>query len=426
MNLLMLISYVFGEQTASLKYFDSQGNEIAYPLENRNFIAFFVHKSLKLYLRSSEHQYFTHLHVFEDPCETRISGLFNSAKGIYNSCSKKLEFVYMNSFYSMDTSSKENNIEVLPLIAAPTRLKEKIFNERDSQSDSLEIGNKTTGTDNFDENGLYRMKVFVFNSENRVKRLGKDILNNTNQLFDQVNKIFSQSKIPLTIEVSGILNFSNEENLIKEQKPILETFKDLIEPTRFSRINYKKPMGRADLTLLIYEKRNKTYLNGNLTVHGMTYMGGSSRLDSSYSTVITSPNDSKYFIAKKLAHEIGHSLNALHTLDESIMEKTTCLKCEDQTRLFSEQSKNQIIKFLNRNSRVFNKKFQKKHQDDEILKTKIDATEYAVERRKHSFYDIVKTRLHNRKPNTAIDGPNPFFILFLYSLLLVLVFYYWK
>lgn len=427
MKIILFIFCVLAEQTASLKYFDNQGSEIDYPLESRNFIAFFIHNGQKLYLRSSEHPYFTNLHVFEDPCENRINGLFNSAKGIYNACTKRLEFTHMNSYYNMDTTKQTSNLDILPLVAAPSKFKEKVYTDLDSHSDSLEIGTNLPEVYQLNpEDVSYRMRVFIFNNTNRVNRLGKEIIKDTNEIFEQVNLIFSESKIPLTIEISGILNFTNEENLVKENKSLLESFKDLIESTRFSRFNYKKPLGRSDLTILIYEKKNKIYLSGNLIVHGMTYIGGSSRLDSSYSSVITSFDDSQYFVAKKLAHEIGHSLGALHTKDETIMEKTTCKDCKEKKRVFSEVSKNQIMRFLNRNSRIFNRKFQKKYQDDEILKTKIDATGYALERRKHTFHDIVKTRLHNRKPNSSIDGPNPFFILFLYSLLLLLVFYYWK
>lgn len=428
MNIFLFIVLITGDDSAVLKYFDSQGNALNQPDKNRNFIAFFTYQSYKLYFRSTEHPYFTNLSLFEDPCESRIDGLFNSAKGVYNFCENKLEFVYMNSYYTMNTVKDNNNLEILPLSNAPSKFKEKVYNDQNSTSDSLDLINEPSEAYHLNpilEKNSFKIKIFVFNSEERAKRLGKDIVVNTDTIFEYINSIFRESNIPLTVEIAGILNF-NHENISNGSKSLLESFKDLIEPTRFSHFNFKKPLARSDLTLLIFEKKDKPYLKEHLKVHGMTYMGGSSRLDSSYSTVITSEEDTEYFIAKKIAHEIGHSLNAKHTSDESIMEKTTCKDCTQSKRLFSEASKEEIMKFLTKNSKIFSKKWEKKYIDDDLLKNKKEANEYASERRKHTFQDIVKTRLHNRKPSFLAEGPNPFFILFLYSVLLLLVFYYWK
>lgn len=430
---LNCILNVLCSETAVLKYFDSQGIQVKKPELTRNFITVFNYGSTKLYLRSSDHPYFSNLRVFEDPCENRIEGIFNSATGYYNTCTKKLEFMFRDSYYNVNTEKDNNNLEILSINNSPQRFKEKANKEHSSESNPFaDISNDknefnmpvlTPGKSPF------VMKIFVFNNLKRVERFGKDIITNTKNLFEKVNLIFTESNVPIQIELSGILNFEDEKE-IDASKSLLEYFKGLIEPTRFSRFNLKRPLAKCDLTILITEtdsiKRSKISYGDDLIMHGMTYMGGSARLDASYSVVLTSEKDSDYFTAKKIAHEIGHSLNASHTNDESIMEKTTCKNCNESKRLFSEASKDQIVKFITLHYKIFNRKRQIKYKDDVILKTKNEAVAYAEERRKHKFIDIVKSRLRNMPPSLIGDGPNPYLVLFLYSLLLLLVFYYWK
>lgn len=423
------------------------------------------HNTPKIFLKATNHEYSTSLNLFEDPCIYKLTGIFRKASGQLNICNGEIEFEYLNERYKMGIEKKKGSYDV------------KYF---DLNTKSFDISNKTNVLDNkislnnkiVDYNEVvgkldasnsnkivaeiissgenigttkheeitayfntvpYKIDVFIFNNETRIERLSNLINKNTNEIFRSVRQIFQESGMKIEPRLAGILNMRETLSVNEKSDPLLN-FKNTIEPLRFSPFNLYTPLSDADLIILLSEQNQSDY------IHGMTYYGGSSRLDSSYSVVFTSPEDSVYFISKKIAHEIGHSLGATHDdlndqnnkhgsmlhSNDSIMESVSCANCKDKKRFFSDFSKNQIYTFIKNNLRLFNKVNTMRISEDQILRSKEEAIEYADERRKHPLENIIKSRLNGRIP---LDGGSEFVIFLMmifYSVAVLILLFYWK
>lgn len=339
----------------------------------------------------------------------------------------------------------------------------------------------------------YRIGIFIFNDAERAKRLGKDINKNTQKIFKLVQNFYKN--ILIEPHLVDILNLT--ENFEIKENP-LESFKAFIDPLRFSPFNLRTPLNKSDFILLLTENG---LARGSFSYQGMSFYGGSTKLDSSYSVVSTSspvhpqssylvhhndnstkyqgntnnpaqdtvltrenftvkkhqssdvengnqPNtaastnhlnvsstpspqeslpNSDYFIAKKIAHEIAHSLGVLHDdFSGYLMEKTTCKDCDNDIREFSQNSINQLSEFVLYNKKIFSKNPNYKYSTDQVIKSVENAKEYAEERRKHGFMDIVKNRLNGQIPiRIEMNGYLSLFLL-LYGLGIFIFIRYFK
>lgn len=410
---------IFAFSQLTVKFINEYGNPITTSSENPNFIIIVNLNDSKIFLNASNHIYSSSIDMFQDPCLFKITGIFSKAMGTFNSCKNELKFVNNKKFYNIKTTKNNDAYFIDPIAYLDNNKYPNDFN--------IEIA--SNGLNNKVKNDTipYKIDIFIFNNSKRVKKYGELINNNTVDIFKEVKSIFKESGLLIEPKLLGILNIKDDINFIDNKSDSLSIFKEIFEPIRFSPYNFDTPLSNSDLILLLNQIDN-TVINKELhkIVHGMTFFGGSNRLDASYSVVFTSEVDSIYFIAKKIAHEIGHSLGARHEDQISIMEKTTCKDCENEKRYFSDNSKNQINLFIEKNRNFFSIKKYKKYKEDAVLKTLNEAEEYANERRKHTFKEIIKNRLNDRIPIGVDSDASILLTLFLYTTVIILVIIYWK
>lgn len=276
----------------------------------------------------------------------------------------------------------------------------------------------------------YLIRIFIFNDAARVRQLGLDINKNTIGIFKNIEDLYKKTIIQPVL--NGILNLTEK---IQVKNNMLESFKDFIDPLRFSPFNLKTPLYKSDLIVLL---SGDALSDGSSVYQGMSFYGGANRLDSSYSVVSTSsmPDHSKtgepvpnsdYFIAKKVAHEIAHTLGVVHDKSKGyLMEPSTCKDCSGLKREFSKQSIDQMSEFVLYNKKIFAKKPVYKYSSNDTIKTLTDASEYASERRKHSFMDIVKTRLKGQIPMRVEMNTYLSVCFFIYGVVIYLMIRYLK
>jgi len=386
--------------------------------------------------------------MFADPCNYQISGVFSKATGTYNACTSELEFVNESHLYKIkiengrgyltrhptdghpqDFSSRQHGVGTAntngPMTAS--MLFDKFSQMPKDGISAIEHENFkiNTGLHVYDlkDTATYKINVFILNSSERAKAHGPQINKNTTEIFNKVKGIFNKSKMIIEPRLVGILNINDRLDLSGGYMSPLQTFKEKIEPVRFSPFNLRTPLAGSDLVILLAEGNGWKEEKGK--VHGMTFSGGSTRLDSSYSVVFTSVMDSTYFVAKKMAHEIGHALGANHH-GKGLMEERGCRGCEDEERLFDGESKGEIDAFVKRNERIFGVKRQMKYGDGQPLKTVKEASEYAEERRAHGLLDIVHSRLKGRFPMGLESEASVVITVSLYSLVVLMIIFYWK
>jgi hypothetical protein len=412
MHLVRLIHFLSVFAFLNVKFINEDGKELKNQDLKSHFIIIVTMNGFKIFLSASSHEYHSKIEMFQSPCNYKLTGIFGKSAGIYNSCTNELKFVYHEKLYNIKIKNK-----IAELIEAIPHYRIKDF----------ELLNKELPIENIESDLPYKIEVFIFNDSRRAKQLGNSINDNTNEIFEDVKMIFKESKLLIEPKLAGIININENINFIDDIDGPLLAFKNNVEPIRFSPFNLDTPLSNSDLVLLISQFEEKFVTKEmNKIIHGMSFFGGSTRLDSSYSTVFTSKSDSVYFIAKKIAHEIGHSLGASHDIEGSIMEMSTCEECNERKRYFSESSRNQIDTFIRDNSDFFTSKRNIKYEDDQVLKNKEEANEYARERRKHTFGEIVKNRLNGKAP-LAIDSETSLVLtLLLYTGVMVIVLIYWK
>lgn len=416
MQLLIFFYILVVHAQIKVSFITEDGATLVNPKWHPNFIVSVVMNGGRIFLRATNHPYTSPLTLIDNLCRYRLNGIFGRARGFYDFCSDDLQFIYREKIYKINVSNGKSTVEK---ISPMEQIKELLQNRNDNQIDTM--------IDSVDSSLPYKMDVFIFNDFRRLERHMDVINKNTMEIFDGVKSIFKDSGLPINLRMAGTLGIRDRINFENDENGPLLGFKNVIEPTRFSPFNLSMPLSSSDLIILLTETDTPTTeIRGNKIVHGLSFFGGSTRLDASYSVVFTSPSDSNYFISKKISHEIGHSLGATHHNINSIMEATTCRTCENEERLFSVFSRNQISTFLEKNSKFFISKSHQKYEDDEILKNEKEAIEYADERRKHRFLDIVKNRLKDHIPIEFETEISIFLTVLLYVIAIAVVIFYWK
>jgi len=322
---------------------------------------------------------------------------------------------------------KDENVEN----TADKNKTQDILNFPNSEKNMKNMALENQGIDKKDASDKdYLIRIFIFNDAARVKQLGLDINKNTMGIFKDIEGLYKKTIIQPVL--NGILNLTEK---IQVKNNMLESFKDFIDPLRFSPFNLKTPLYKSDLIILL---SGDALSDGTSVYQGMSFYGGSNRLDSSYSVVSTSsmPDHSKtgelvpnsdYFIAKKVAHEIAHSLGVIHDKFKGyLMEPSTCKDCNELKREFSKQSIDQMSEFVLYNKKIFAKKPVYKYSSSHTIKSLTDASEYASERRKHSFMDIVKTRLKGQIPIRVEMNTYLSVCFFIYGVVIYLIIRYYK
>lgn len=393
-----------------------------------NFIIIVISDGFRIFLNAKNHRYVSRINMLEDPCNYKITGTFGWADGFYNPCSSQLQFVYRSKLYKIAKEGEKWKL----LGTSPVnmdRMQETgsmLYSKHGSPDISpieQEYFKTNTGIDmyNLKSQLPYKIDIFILNSFERTERHGRFINQNTSEIFSKVKEIFDKSKMLVEPKLSGILNINTKIDFFRREGGPLLAFKAMIEPTRFFPFNLRTPLAMSDLVILIAEGEGDHNSTGQ--IHGMTFQGGSVRLDSSYSVVLTSPKDGTYFLAKKIAHEIGHALGARHT-PNGLMEARTCKSCEQEERLFNDTSRSEINGFLKRNTRVLAVKQQVKYSEVQPLKNVDEAIEYAEERRRHTLMDIVKSKLNGRFPTKFESELSVIIILCLYGAAVIALMFY--
>ncbi|ELA42170.1 uncharacterized protein VICG_00813 [Vittaforma corneae ATCC 50505] len=421
----LLIYFIHAFTLLEVKFINENGNEIVKPENNTNFIIVITNNGSKIFLNASNHPYSSAISMFQDPCHYKITGIFSKALGFYNSCSNELEFLYRDKSYKIKIDGQKSTAIIRPKTFLGSSFHFSSYEPTPLDGELSEVGLNQANFDLKNES-LNKIDIFIFNDSKRVEEHGALVNGNTIDIFNNVKSIFSESELSIEPRLVGILNIKDKIDFINNENGPLLAFKENIEPIRFSPFNLQTALSKSDLVMLISQNSYGVNDTGNKIIHGMTFFGGSTRLDSSYSVVFASASDSNYFIAKKIAHEVGHSLGATHHGAGSIMETTTCQTCENEKRLFDEFSRDQINAFVNRNTKIFKIKDYTKYKENQILKSKKEAIEYAEERRKHTFIDIVRSRLKGKAPLGIESETSIILTVLLYTLVVIVIIFYWK
>lgn len=366
----------------SIRYLDSSGFDIPNVSLHTSFRVLVEENNRTTVLRASNHPYKSSIHVGGDPCLYELYGRFQSISddrnnaskegkksesladshvGIFNVCTRILEYKagdwkreikYVEESYRIRTGrmeGEENGLSNDRTITA--------FSKKDTSANK-ENQSKTTIDDPINKVGVsltknYRINVFIFNDFQRAQSFGTEINKETMKVFELVGNIYLESHALIKINLSGILNLKEQLDLGPD---ILGGFREKIEPMRYDPSNLSTPVSTADLVILLTDQiPGQVYdvINHGIR-HGMSYFGGANGLNRSYGVVYANPGDSRYFIAKKIAHEIAHSLGVHHDEEDGfLMESGTCKDCNESKRVFSKDSIEQMNRFIGMYSDLF-------------------------------------------------------------------------
>lgn len=359
--------------------------------------------------------------------------------GAFNACSRVLVFQHGSKLYDIryfDSHYRVSRQEYADHADPGTAHNRKF----DVESESTDTGE--------DQNKKYTLRLFVINDLRRTNFFNRRINKVTKKLISMVNRIFTESGATITIRLMGILNL--KEVLALGEDPLSDLRME-IEPVRYDPMNSDTGLSRADFILFLNdrtedgeEERNQQNKDAtgasheegtNIKIrpltdnetdsastqtaqfakhHGLTYFGGANGLNRSYSIVYAGVREDKYFVAKKMAHELGHALGSTHDRETgSLMEAVTCASCGNAHRIFSDKSLEQMTKFVEQYREIFSTEEQPK-QPLELVTSVEEAVKYVKKMRRHSFNMIVEGRL---------DGKTPGAIVFNYYLMLSMAFY---
>lgn len=384
--------------TVILTFYNNSNNPIldASPVSMAHNLSLLVElnesgKKINLLFTMKNHGYATNLNMVQDPCELSLNRLFSGKKGMINFCNRTVQFEHNNYIYNIEygKSLVKYAIPIKTEFSKTPKLDETLSKE-------------------------FSIGLVVFNDQERFKKHGNNINIQTHRIFKIVKDIYEKTIISPVIKEILNLNESSTSMFPNDGKNILESFKSLVDPTRFSPYNLKKELSKADLVLLLKTGKKKEH-------QGMSYFGGSTRLDASYSVVLVSDTDTEYYIAKKIAHEIAHSLGVKHDINQGfLMESKTCSTCSEDIREFGIDSLNQMNKFVRKNKRVFQRLSKFKYKDDSVLIKLEDAESYVNERRKHDFEDIINYRLQGHVPVHEESTIYLNLSLFFYGLIIII------
>ncbi|KAI5150842.1 hypothetical protein ENBRE01_1747 [Enteropsectra breve] len=271
-----------------------------------------------------------------------------------------------------------------------------------------------TGEESFAEEAPFTLNVFVFNDFFRANHYKEKISSETRDIFKIVNRIFRESGAKISVNVTGSLSIINKRPFADGGDPIYG-FRRLADTIRFNPYNNKTPLANADLVILLKERKieikkeiseaedEESESETQINYHGSSFWGGASSLASSYAVVSAAFTESRYFIAKKIAHEIGHSLGVRHDKEKGhLMESRTCKHCADAHRVFSQESLEAMEMFLKKHRALFEKNSQSKVNTlDGPIRDKMAARRYINSKRRHTYQDIVNKRLQGREPENA-------------------------
>lgn len=388
---LALLGRVLG--LFALRYLDSNGLDIPDVASHGRFAILVETDGAHLVLGASSHPYRTALRLSADPCIYTVEHQ-HRAVGTFDLCARVLRYTLNGRVFEIAHTGRGYLMESRPQSAGAI-------------SRGLVPG-KENGIARLAEG--YRINVFVFNDAQRTSYLNKNINRETEELFGMVDQIYRESKAGIKINLAGILNMRDD---VEMGPDVLGDFKALVEPMRYDPQNLDTPLSASDLVIFLTASRSPA--GEGKVYHGMSYFGGSNGLNKSYSVVFTGQADPRYFVAKKIAHEIAHSLGVHHDEDKGfLMESSTCSSCENEKRLMSKSSVDQMNRFIKAYESIFEVRPPADDSDQEPITSSNSAYSYIKKRRRHSFSDIVSKRLNGKTPETTS---------FTYYLAISLVFY---
>ncbi|KAL6121977.1 hypothetical protein NUSPORA_01031 [Nucleospora cyclopteri] len=348
--------------------------------------------------------------------------------GNYDVCNRRLEYIINETKYVYELNGSRYRYTTFP---------SKYITEEDNTKSTDE----NLISDNFNN---FTFKLFLVNDIDRYKLHKKEILKINESILKKVNNILKLNKVNMQIELVGQLNlidnkyeetmfqtefiyddfysFQSLKNPIiksskkKKSKDLIELndkskllidFRNAFEPIRIDPDNKRTEMANSHLIMLIKEQ---SYLK--LNHQGMTFFKGANQLNSCYSVVFA--NENEEFTAKKILHEILHSIGVPHDensdgyLMNKIYKPGNSANETDKSILLSEESKKSINDFL------MNKVLINKFDINKVIESSNDAQNLLKQLRKNTFKEIVETRLGGKAPDTTNTK---------YYLVLSLIFY---
>lgn len=193
---------------------------------------------------------------------------------------------------------------------------------------------------------IIKIRLALINEYDRYIKLKNHAYIETLHLFKVARKIINSlnfDNFSLDIVKTSIVNRSKSNLLIDNQKDPLSTLNANI--TKLKDIN--SYLYNSDLIVLLTD--NKTNEK-----EGMSYLNGLGDVDTKYIIINYNPDDTLFYKAKVLVHEILHTLGSTHDLENKgyLMEKRFLNKKDLKIKL-SRKSKKEIEKFVEKNKGYF-------------------------------------------------------------------------
>lgn len=160
------------------------------------------------------------------------------------------------------------------------------------------------------------VKIFLINDAERVQEIGPEINLDTSEIFRSAKSIFEGNKWLKQTELvlMGTLNIvdrllDSDSEVQDAEARSIERLRGFADAFQAMRDGGSHPLLTASDVVFLLRRSDTARVNG------LTFIGGAGSPDRGFGVVELNELDSYFYKGKVLAHEISHSLGAVHSVD---------------------------------------------------------------------------------------------------------------